>query len=214
MKLGSSILFENRRETQPEQTSYNQSENKYEHYGEFKEKKTNKNAFFSDPDESNNPQQKGVRAAAPHIVRNAVNELFNENPHPTAQQIAQLSTKFRIRYRGVFDNMEKKRISKRILCEEGDSCCRIKEWLEQENEPLMWPRISEETKERLEKELELLILSRKRFDIGNLHVLLEKTNLRPTFVRFQYQKWKQRLLSNDRADITIQDWRSDSQSEI
>ncbi|CAL2035253.1 unnamed protein product [Caenorhabditis brenneri] len=133
-----------------------------------------------------------VITPAPTKVRALLLKSFNENPHPTALVMQQLAEECFARYKTVVDYFENRRLTKQIKCERNDPCERIKQFFMRENEETALTRISDDVRSALEEEIEAHLALKKKFSVGYLHVIMERTNLPPTFIRNQYDNVKRR----------------------
>lgn len=150
-----------------------------------------------------------------YCVQKAISALFSKSPHPTAFEMNQLTENYSVRYKTVFETLEKKRNSQNIFCNQGDNCERIREYFRQQHEePYAYPTIPPDSKQLLEEFIENHILTRKRFEIGYVHVLMEKTNLPFGVVRSSYSKWRKRILSSNIPGYTIERWKYDHRHAI
>lgn len=104
-------------------------------------------------------------------VRRELNASFARNCHPTAIGMQKLSERCGIRYKTIFDNFETIRKDGKIECETNDACCRIREFLSRETDTTSYIEITNEVQTVLEDEIELHLLSRKRFTLGYVHVV-------------------------------------------
>ncbi|CCD62914.1 Homeobox domain-containing protein [Caenorhabditis elegans] len=138
-------------------------------------------------------------------VRRELNASFARNCHPTAIGMQKLSERCGIRYKTIFDNFETIRKDGKIECETNDACCRIREFLSRETDTTSYIEITNEVQTVLEDEIELHLLSRKRFTLGYVHVIMEKTDLAPSYIRAQYENWRRKLSTKDRGSWKIGD---------
>lgn len=107
-------------------------------------------------------------------IRKTIDEFFSKNNHPTAQEMQKLAQENRIKYITVFEMLEKKRKSLKIVCPKEDPCNRIRDFIVRENELLNETVVTEDVRRVMEHEIETHILSRQRFTMGHLHCVSSK----------------------------------------
>ncbi|CAL2030759.1 unnamed protein product [Caenorhabditis brenneri] len=145
-----------------------------------------------------------------YCVKVAIGDLFSRNPHPSVSEMNELTEFYSVKYRTIFETMEMKRNSQKIICNRGDNCERIRDYFRQQSvEPYASPTIPSDVKQLLETLIENQILTKKRFELGYVHMVMEKTNLPFGAVRSSYVKWRKRLLSSGIPGYTIEAWRHD-----
>ncbi|EGT47306.1 hypothetical protein CAEBREN_03880 [Caenorhabditis brenneri] len=180
-------------------------------------------AFYNHPDAKENsddtseyaPSDDETLANYPlrkpsYCVKVAIADLFSRNPHPSVSEMNELTEFYSVKYRTIFETMELKRNSQQIICNRGDNCERIREYFRQQSvEPYASPTIPPDVKQLLETLIENQLFTRKRFELGYVHMVMEKTNLPFGAVRSSYAKWRRRLLSSGIPGYTIEAWRHD-----
>ncbi|CAI2314350.1 unnamed protein product [Caenorhabditis sp. 36 PRJEB53466] len=143
-------------------------------------------------------------------ARQAISDFFRTNHHPSPEDLRAFSDTYGVRYRSIVESLDRKRASKQIVCEPNDSCSRISSYFARESEPIRLLPISKHKEKIVEEILEKIIWTRKCFDIGSVHMLMDLTDLSPTYLRTQYSKWKYRLLNAKQLNYGIEDWKRDN----
>uniref|UniRef100_A0A1I7TU82 Homeobox domain-containing protein n=2 Tax=Caenorhabditis tropicalis TaxID=1561998 RepID=A0A1I7TU82_9PELO len=158
------------------------------------------------PDDDEEPEKKPSRG-----MRCEFDKVFEKINHPSALVMQRLAERWGSRYKTVVDYFDSKRKMKNIKCEEDDPCEKIKQFFARESEPASdWP-VDDELRYCLKDEIETHLLSRKRLSIGYLHVIMEKVDLHPSYIRGQFEIGKRNLLTNDRETDKAKDWRKDEE---
>ncbi|CAI2349211.1 unnamed protein product [Caenorhabditis sp. 36 PRJEB53466] len=128
---------------------------------------------------------------------------FIEQMHPSIGEMVEMAERCGVRYRTVFENFAGKRRKLGVKCAEDDNCQKVAQFLLRENEALGHGKVGEEVRRVLEDSIETHLLSRKRFSLGYVHLIMEKTNLPPSYIRCQYDCCKKRLLTQNRPNTNM-----------
>uniref|UniRef100_A0A8R1HZN6 Homeobox domain-containing protein n=1 Tax=Caenorhabditis japonica TaxID=281687 RepID=A0A8R1HZN6_CAEJA len=201
MCLGSSILFEQKNH-KPSIDLFGKMENP---------KLSNSPANFDDDDYAYFDDDPVVpkKQLPVYKIKRILSERFEENRHPNATEMVKIAESCGVRYRTVFDDFENRRIAKRVKCEKDDACERIRTFFVRDNEPLTYNKVKEDIRAKLEEEIELHLLSRKRFSLGYVHIIMEKTDLPASYIRGQYENWKKKMLTKDRDEYKNKEWKKE-----
>lgn len=193
MTLGSSMLFDNPRGSFSSLNTYAEE------------------AASNDSDDELSDQK--ISSLVP-TLRAALFKSFNKNPHPTALEMQLIAEDCVTRYKTVVDYFEICRKVQKIKCKKNDPCERIKGFLLMENQIVGYTKVSNERKAMLQEQIQTHLLSRKRFSIGYLHVIMERTDLPPHYIRGQYDAWKKKLLTENPKNFKIQDYQNGFQTNL
>ncbi|CAI2355621.1 unnamed protein product [Caenorhabditis sp. 36 PRJEB53466] len=159
------------------------------------------------------PQAQGQKKPMSHYKYRAYfNQEYVKNVHPSIQDMLKMAEHCGVRYRTVWESYVEKRARQRVKCQKDDHCTKISLFFLREKENMAYAKIDDAVRSVLEDEIETHLLSRKRFSLGYVHLIMEKTDLAPSFIRGQYEGWKKKLLTKDRDDYRIKDWKRENET--
>uniref|UniRef100_A0A1I7T3A1 HTH_48 domain-containing protein n=1 Tax=Caenorhabditis tropicalis TaxID=1561998 RepID=A0A1I7T3A1_9PELO len=118
-------------------------------------------------------------------------DIFEENRHPSIQQMLEISQDVGVPYEEVFIRFQHLRKLKNETCSIGDTCQKVEIFNQ------MFPKLNgvydEKSQKIMHEEFELFPDLGPNIPLGNIHLIMEKVELSSRIVRMQYTEWYTRI---------------------
>ncbi|CAI2349338.1 unnamed protein product [Caenorhabditis sp. 36 PRJEB53466] len=121
----------------------------------------------------------------------SLEDEYDEDPHPTLEKLIQICERLGVcQFHTIFNFYEVRRRLERVKCAKGDTCSRIRRFMEMENLPIELIRLDPEQKQKMLEAFALHKETGKNFSTGFSYMLADQLKLAPNFVRYEYKKFR------------------------